>query len=412
MTTPQSSSLIGHPGLFSFISARALSAFAIQILGVAVGWQIYAITHSAASLGFVGLAQFLPMLICVFHAGYAADRYNRKYIVLCCEIFEALTASAMAYASFIKALTPTEIYILVGILGLCRAFERPAQQTFLPSLVPSAVFPRAAALSSSVFQFACVAGPSAGGLLYGLGAGVCYSLCAIGFLLAFFSTALIQLEPQTRLSLSPSGMTSVLGGIAFLRQKPTILGAISLDLFAVLLGSSIALLPIFATDILHSDPLGLGMLRAAPGIGALLISIIYARHPLTRHAGWWMFASVTIFGIATIAFGVSRSITFSVILLAITGGADVISVVIRSTLVQLGTPDAMRGRVSSVNALFIGSSNQLGEFESGMLAELLNPTAAVVLGGVGTLLITGLWIILFPSLRRLDRLEAITPETV
>ena len=412
MATPSSPSLIGHPGLFAFISTRALSAFAIQILGVAVGWQIYAITHSAASLGLVGLAQFLPMLICVFHAGYIADRYNRKYIVLCCEIVEALAAAGMAYTSFIKVITPTEIYTLVGILGLCRAFERPAQQTFLPSLVPAAVFPRATALSSSVFQFACVAGPSAGGLLYGLGAGVCYTLCALGFFFAFISTTLIHLEPQTRLSTTSSGMASVFGGIAFLRQKPTMLGAISLDLFAVLLGSSIALLPIFATDILHSDPVGLGMLRAAPGIGALIVAAICARHSFTRHAGVWMFASVAIFGVTTIAFGFSRSITLSVILLAIGGGSDVISVMIRSTLVQLGTPNEMRGRVSSVNTLFIGSSNQLGEFESGMLAELLDPTAAVVLGGVGTLLITGLWMMFFPSLRRLDRLESITPETV
>ena len=407
---PAPSSLIGHPGLFSALSARALSTFAAQVLAVAVGWQVYALTHSAASLGLVGLAQFLPMMACIFPAGHAADQYNRKRIVLVCQTIETIAAAGMAYASFTNHLAPGMIYGLVALFGACKAFEMPAQQTFLPSLVPAAVFPRAAALSSSLFQFSCIAGPSVGGLLYGLGAGLCYTLCAIGFMLALLATSLMKLEAPTRARQPPS-LAAVFGGIAFLRRKPTMLGAISLDLFAVLLGGATAMLPIFATDILHSGPMGLGLLRAAPAIGALVVAAVLARHPLGRHSGLWMFGAVAIFGLATIAFGLSRSTALSVIMLAILGGADVVSVMVRGALVQLGTPDDMRGRVSAVNMLFIGSSNQLGEFESGMLAQLLGPVPAVVLGGIGTLVITGVWMTLFPGLRRLDRLDSITTET-
>ncbi|MFT9418619.1 MFS transporter [Acetobacter sp.] len=406
-----SPSLLRHPGLAAVIGARALSAFAGQVQAVAVGWQVYALTHSAAALGFVGLAQFLPMVAFIFPAGHAADQHNRQRIVVACQSIELLAAAFMAYASFTHQLNATMIYGLVAIFGTCKAFEMPAQQTFLPSIVPPALFPRATALSASLFQVASIAGPSLGGLLYGLGAGVCYSLCAISFAVAALATGSMVITSPVR-PRQPATLAAVFGGIAFLRRKPTMLGAISLDLFAVLLGGATAMLPIFATDILHAGPWGLGLLRAAPAIGALLVATVLARHPLGRHAGRWMFTAVAIFGVATILFGFSHSIAVSVLMLAILGGADVVSVMVRGALVQLGTPDEMRGRVSAVNMLFIGSSNQLGEFESGMLAAVMGPVAAVVLGGVGTLVVTGIWMGLFPGLRKLDRLEDITTDTV
>lgn len=401
--------LLSQPGLVSALTSRTLGAFSSQVQAVAVGWQIYALTHSAAALGFVGLAQFLPMVAFIFPAGHAADQHDRRRIVITCQAIEALAAAFMALASFAHFLAPGMIYGLVALFGVCRAFEMPAQQTFLPSLVPTSVFPRAAALSSSLFQVASIAGPSLGGLLYGLGAGVCYALCAAGFAIAALATTSMTLRFPAR-PRQPATLAAVFGGISFLRRKPAMLGALSLDLFAVLLGGATAMLPLFATDILHAGPWGLGLLRAAPAIGALLVATVLARYPLGRHAGRWMFVSVMIFGVATIIFGLSRSIPVSILALAVLGGADVISVMVRSALVQLGTPDEMRGRVSAVNMLFIGSSNQLGEFESGMLASAIGAVPAVVVGGIGTLVITAVWMALFPGLRELDRLDDITPD--
>ncbi|MCP9319371.1 MFS transporter [Acetobacter persici] len=401
--------LLSQPGLVAALTSRTLGAFSSQVQAVAVGWQIYALTHSAAALGFVGLAQFLPMVAFIFPAGHAADQRDRRRIVITCQAIEALAAAFMALASFAHFLAPGMIYGLVALFGVCRAFEMPAQQTFLPSLVPTSVFPRAAALSSSLFQVASIAGPSLGGLLYGLGAGVCYALCAAGFAIAALATTSMTLRFPAR-PRQPATLAAVFGGISFLRRKPAMLGALSLDLFAVLLGGATAMLPLFATDILHAGPWGLGLLRAAPAIGALLVATVLARYPLGRHAGRWMFVSVMIFGVATIIFGLSRSIPVSILALAVLGGADVISVMVRSALVQLGTPDEMRGRVSAVNMLFIGSSNQLGEFESGMLASAIGAVPAVVVGGIGTLVITAVWMALFPGLRDLDRLDDITPD--
>lgn len=401
--------LLSQPGLVAALTSRTLGAFSSQVQAVAVGWQIYALTHSAAALGFVGLAQFLPMVAFIFPAGHAADQHDRRRIVITCQAIEALAAAFMALASFAHFLAPGMIYGLVALFGVCRAFEMPAQQTFLPSLVPTSVFPRAAALSSSLFQVASIAGPSLGGLLYGLEAGVCYALCAAGFAIAALATTSMTLRFPAR-PRQPATLAAVFGGISFLRRKPAMLGALSLDLFAVLLGGATAMLPLFATDILHAGPWGLGLLRAAPAIGALLVATVLARYPLGRHAGRWMFVSVMIFGVATIIFGLSRSIPVSILALAVLGGADVISVMVRSALVQLGTPDEMRGRVSAVNMLFIGSSNQLGEFESGMLASAIGAVPAVVVGGIGTLVITAVWMALFPGLRELDRLDDITPD--
>lgn len=407
-TTLPASSLLRQPGLLAFFSGRTLSAFSSQVQAVAVGWQIYALTHSAAVLGFVGLAQFLPMVSLIFPAGHVADHFNRQRIVITCQMVEMTAALFMAVTSYLNLVGPWGIYAMVALFGACRAFEMPAQQTFLPALVPTSMFPRAAALSSSLFQVAAVAGPSIGGLLYGLGADVCYALCAVGFGVAALATSRIVLSFPAR-QRQPITLMSVFGGITFLRQQPAMLGAISLDLFAVLLGGATALLPLYADQILHAGPLGLGLLRAGPALGAVLTAIFMTRYPLKRHAGRIMFVAVAIFGVATIVFGLSHSVTLSVLALMVLGAADVISVMIRGALVQLGTPDEMRGRVSAVNMLFIGSSNQLGEFESGMLASLIGAVPAVVVGGVGTLAVTALWAWMFPGLRKLDRLDDIKP---
>ena len=393
-----------HPGVAGLLFSRSGSALAYQMQSVAIGWQIYALTHRALSLGMVGLAQFLPMVLLIFVAGHAADRFDRRRLAAVCQLVEMLGACGLAAASILHALTPALIYVAVALLGAARAFEAPCMQAMLPSLVPRALFSRAAALFSSVFQSVTIIGPSVGGLLYGVGAPVPYAFCACLFAAAAICTCLIpgRAPPPPE----PVSLAAVFGGIAFIRRRPDILGAISLDLFAVLLGGATALLPVYARDILQAGPFALGLLRAAPAVGALVLSLILARHPIGGRAGPLMFGAVALFGLATIVFGLSRSLPLSIAALAVLGAADVVSVVVRSSLVQLQTPDSMRGRVSAVNMLFIGASNQFGEFESGTLAALIGAVPAVVLGGVGTLAVTLLWMRLFPTLRRLDRLEA------
>jgi MFS family permease len=351
------------------------------------------------------LAQFLPVAALIFVAGHVVDRHDRRHIAAICQMLSAAAAMALAVASITGAATPPMIYAIVVVSGAARAFEAPARQALLPSLVPAALFSQAAALSSSTFQAAVIVGPSAGGLLYGLGPGTAYGVCAASCLAAAVSTWCVPRPPAIAGSPEPPSLASFFGGITFIRQRPDILGAISLDLFAVLLGGATALLPIYASDILHAGPVGLGLLRAAPAVGALAVSAWLARWPMRRHLGHRMFLAVAVFGIGTIVFGLSRSMPLSVAALAVLGAADVVSVVIRSTLVQLRTPDGMRGRVGAVNMLFIGSSNQLGEFESGTLAALVGAVPAVVIGGVGTLAVTVIWMTLFPHLRRLDRVE-------
>jgi MFS family permease len=403
MSTTQTR-LLAHPGLLPMMSGRALSSMAAQMQSVAVGWQIYVLTHSAFSLGLVGLAQFLPVITLALVAGHVVDRSDRRRIASLCQAIAGVSALALAAAAFTHNLTPAMIYCLVIVTGAARAFEGPSLQALLPALVPAGIYPRAAALSSSLFQTATIAGPSLGGLLYGLGPHIAYATCAGVFFLA--SAATLRVPPIRRAAaLEPPSLKVFFGGLTFIRQRPEILGAISLDLFAVLLGGATALLPIYAHDILQAGPIGLGLLRAAPALGALAVSAWLARHPLRGGLGPKMFCAVGVFGIGTILFGLSTSLPLSVALLALLGGADVVSVVIRSTLVQMRTPDAMRGRVAAVNMLFIGSSNQLGEFESGTLAALIGAVPTVVLGGIGTLLVAGAWMSLFPTLRRLDKLE-------
>ena len=397
--------LLRTPGLAWLLFSRSGSGLAYQMQAVAIGWQIYALTHRPLSLGLVGLAQFAPMLLLIFVSGHVADRFDRRRIVAICQCIEMLGAAALATLSLLHALTPALIYLLVALLGAARAFEQPCLQALLPSLVPAALFARAAAAASSLSQSVTIVGPSVGGLLYAAGAQVPYGICALLFAAAAFCISMVSRGPPPP-PREPVSLQAVFGGLVFIRQRPEILGAISLDLFAVLLGGATALLPVYAHDILHAGPIGLGMLRGAPAVGALTVAVALARRPIGGRAGVRMFASVALFGIATIVFGLSRSLPLSIAALAVLGGADVVSVVVRSSLVQLRTPDPMRGRVSAVNLLFIGTSNQLGEFESGTLAALIGAVPAVVVGGVGTLLVTLLWMRLFPTLRKLDRLEA------
>ncbi|MBO1074434.1 MFS transporter [Roseomonas marmotae] len=402
--SPEEQRLLRHPGLMAFLGSRSLSALAYQMQTVAVGWQIYELTRSPLALGLVGLAQFLPMVLLVFVSGQVVDRFDRRRIAACCQIVSALCAATFAFASFAGAVTPAMIYTLIAIFGAARAFEGPSLQALLPALVPASLFSRAAALSSSAFQTVTIIGPSAGGLLYGLGAGVVYSIVAAIAATAALASFLIRHRQPERVREKVT-LAAVFGGLHFIRSRPEIMGAISLDLFAVLLGGATAMMPLYAHDILHAGPWGLGVLRGAPAVGALLVSVWLARRPIRRHAGLLMFASVAVFGLATVVFGLSTWLPLSALALAVLGGADVVSVVVRSTLVQLRTPDEMRGRVAAVNMLFIGTSNQLGEFRSGTLAAVTGPVAAVVLGGIGTIIVAGLWMRLFPKLRDLQRLD-------
>jgi len=400
-----STSLVEHRSFVLFWFARVAAMVAHQMLAVGVGWQIYALTGSALDLGLVGLAQFIPSFLLMLVAGHVADRFDRRRVLQACVIVEALAAGGLALGSYQGWITERWIFTLIFIVGAARAFQMPAMAALLPLVVPRHLFPRAIASNSAATQAAVIAGPALGGFVYVAGAGAVYSASAAMFVATGLITAAIRLaHPQGRSE--AVGLDSVFAGIRYIRAHPAILGAISLDLFAVLLGGATALLPIYARDILDTGPWGLGLLRSSTAVGALAMALYLARRPLKRHAGPLMFAAVALFGIATIVFGVSRSFALSLIALAVMGAADMVSVVVRSSLVQLQTPDAMRGRVSAVNALFIGTSNQLGEFESGVTAAWFGVVPSVVIGGLGTLAVISLWVHLFPPLVRVDRLDA------
>jgi predicted MFS family arabinose efflux permease len=351
----------------------------------------------------VGLFQFLPALVMTLPAGHVADRLHRGRIFASCMGVQALIALLLILAAQGGFATRELILAISVALGVARAFQMPAQQALTPLLVPQELLPRAIALSSSGMQAAIMCGPALGGVLYTTGPVTVYGSCA-GLLLMAAALTLVVRYPHRPSTLAAT-WGSVLAGFAFVWQRKVLLGATSLDLFAVLLGGATALLPIYARDILHTGPAGLGLLRAAPAAGALVMSLVLIRWPLHRKVGHRLLAAVAVFGVATVVFGLSTDFGLSLLALVITGAADSISVVTRMTLVQLETPDEMRGRVSAVNSIFIGASNQLGEFESGATAALMGPVGSVVLGGVGTLLVAGLWLRLFPALARRDRLE-------
>ena len=396
-------SILRHTPFALFLFARLATTIAFQMQAVAVGWQGYELTGSAFYLGLVGLAQFLPMFLLTLAVGHVADRYDRRRIAGACQIVEALAAGALALGSLSASLSRESLLAIVFVVGAARAFEGPSMHALVPSLVPGPLIPRAAAWNASAHQTATILGPALGGLLYAAGPTTVYAAASGLFLGASLFLALIRIE-WVRPKREPVSLRSLFAGIAFIRSRPAILGAVSLDLFAVLLGGATALLPIYARDLLGTGPWGLGLLRSAPAIGALSMSVFLARHPLQRRVGRTMFGAVAIFGVATIVFGVSTSFLLSFAMLVVLGAADVISVVIRFSLVQIETPDAMRGRVTAVTSMFVGTSNQLGEFESGVTAALFGVVPAVLIGGAGTLLVMIIWLRLFPELARIDSL--------
>ncbi|MEO8459294.1 MAG: MFS transporter [Dokdonella sp.] len=400
-----SQSLRRHPAFWQFWCSRMATSFAFQMLSVAVGWQIYDLTGSAFDLGMIGLVQFVPSLLLALPAGHVADQFDRRRIVLICQIVECIAIVALAIGTFLHGFGEIAILVIVFLIGVAKAFEFPTLQALLPGLVPPSILPRAMAVNASAGQMAMIAGPAIGGLLYIAGPDVVYAVAAVLYLIA----AIVMWRLKHRrvpLRREPPTLRSLFAGVGFIRKRPVVLGAISLDLFAVLLGGATALLPIFARDILHTGPWGLGLLRAAPAVGALLMSLWLARHSLQRRVGHVMFASVAGFGIGTIVFALSTSFYLSLAALFSLGALDMISMVIRESLVQLETPDAMRGRVTAVNAIFINTSNQLGEFESGITAACFGAVPAALIGGIGTLIVTGLWMWGFPALRRRERLHS------
>jgi MFS family permease len=421
--------LFSHKPFLFYFWARSFSEFAYQMAAVAVGWQVYSLTRSAFDLGMVGLVQFIPTAVLVFAAGHAADRYDRRRVVQVCQIVEGLTATLLAWASFAGHLNVREIFAAVAVLGTAAAFESPAAAALLPGVAPEGMLQKGTAFSAGGFQAAMICAPALGGLAYARSPGAPYTVMAVFWLLAGMLNGAIKLarpgldqpgldqpgldqpgldqprlgEPGT--GKEPPTLAALFAGVGFVRRNPAILGTISLDLFAVLLGGATALLPIYARDILHTGPWGLGVLRSAPAVGALLMTAVLARHALTRRVGMRMFQAVIVFGLATLVFAVSHLIWLSLLALFIMGAADTVSVVIRTSLVQLRTPDEMRGRVGAVNFLFINASSQLGEFESGITAALFGAMPAAVLGGVGTVAVALLWMKLFPTLRNVERLE-------
>jgi len=378
---------------------------AYQMLTVAVGWQVYSLTGSALALGFVGLVQFLPAFALVLVVGHAADRFDRRHVLRVCQLVAIVAVVTLATGSAMGWITEHTIFALVFVVGCARAFEMPTMQALLPALVPLRLLPRAVASSASAGQTAIILGPAAGGLLYVAGPAWTYTACVAAYVAAVTLVSMIRYErpltPRT-----PVTLNSVFAGLSFIRSRQALLGAITLDMVAVLLGGATALLPIYAKEVFGTGPWGLGLLRSAPAVGALTMALYLARHPLQRHAGRTMFIAVAIFGVATIGFGLSRWSPLSLLYLVTLGAADMVSVVVRSSLIQLSTPDHMRGRVGAVNAMFIGTSNQLGEFESGVTAAWFGTVASVVIGGLGTLIVVGLWMRAFPALLAVDRVDA------
>jgi MFS family permease len=400
---PRTRDLFAQRRFMRYWLSRVTGNLANQMLLLAIAWQMYDLTGSAWDLGLVGLYQFAPALLLTLVAGQVADRWNRGHIILFCFVAQAVTSAVLLAAAADESLRRELLLVLSVVLGAARAFQMPAQQALLPLLVSDRLFPRAMAFSAAGLQVSVMGGPALGGLLFAAGAPVVYAACL--FFMVGSAVLMWQVKlPAVLKSSEPVTLQSVLAGVVFVWRSKLLLGAVSLDLFAVLLGGATALLPIYAKDILLVGPWGLGLLRAAPAAGALVLSMALTRWPLQRHVGRRLLLSVGVFGLAIVVFALSTSFWLSMLALAVSGAADMVSVVIRQTLVQLETPDAMRGRVSAVNTVFIGASNQLGEFESGATAALMGPVAAAVAGGLGTVAVAWLWVRWFPTLAQRDRL--------
>lgn len=388
-----------------YLAARFLGEAAALALSVAVGWTVYEVSHAPLALGIAGLAQFLPMFLLTLPAGELCDRISSRKVLIAGLALQGLCAIAF----LLWAMTPSPslwaFFAILLVLGAARAFADPAGQALLPLLVPDERLPRAIAWASSAWQVAVIAGPALGGLAYAGGPAVAYGICGTGFLAAMLSVTQLGGRPAAPAEGADlkKRMGRVVEGIVFIWSRPVVLGAISLDLFAVLLGGATALLPVYARDILHVGPVGLGLMRSAPAVGACLVALLQVRRPPERRVGATLFAAVAVFGIATLVFAFSHSPALSLSALLVLGASDMVSVNIRTSLVQLATPDAMRGRVSAVNLLFIGASSELGAFESGVVTALIGTVPAVAFGGLGTLVVAAVWMRLFPALRSADR---------
>jgi MFS family permease len=400
-----------HPDFVLFEIARFLIVSAVEMQAVAVGWQVYDITKRALDLGLVGLAQFLPGILLFLVSGHASDRFERRKVLAACYAGYAVCSGLLLFLATRGAHAVFPIYLVLILLGVVRSFNGTASRSILPQLVPDEHFANAVAWNASTFQAATIIGPSLGGILYAAfrGPSAVYAVAMITAVGGLISAIRIRTRPQTR-KREPMTMKTVFAGLHFIWREKLILGAISLDLFAVLLGGAVALLPVYAREILHTGPWGLGLLRTAPGVGAAAMAVALAHRPLRGRAGPTLLWSVAGFGVCTIIFGISANLVVSLISLILLGAVDMISVIIRATLVQVRTPDEMRGRVNAVDMVFIGTSNELGQFESGLTAQWFGTVPAVLLGGVGTLVVIAIWAWIFPDLRRIAALGAINSK--
>jgi MFS family permease len=398
-----------HPGFVLFQVARFLIVAAVEMQAVAVGWQVYEITKRPLDLGYVGLAQFLPGILLFPISGHASDHFERRHVLSACYAGYAVCFALLLALARGGVHSVHSIYVVLILIGVVRSFNSTASRSILPQLVPEVHFPNAVAWNASIFQAATILGPSFGGILYAAfrGPSVVYVVAMLTAIGATASSFRIKPEVKARPPREPMSLKTVFAGLHYIWRKKLILGAISLDLFAVLLGGAVALLPVYAREILHTGPWGLGLLRTAPGVGAAMMAVLLAHRPLRGRSGPTLLWSVAGFGIFTIIFGLSRSLTISLIALLLLGASDMVSVIIRATLTQLATPDEMRGRVTAVDMIFIGTSNEFGQFESGVTAQWFGTVPAVVLGGIGTLVVIAVWAWLFPELRHAGELTAI-----
>lgn len=410
--TPETSSAnryaaFRHSAFSRYWAARFLTTFATQIVSVAVGWQIYDLTRDPFDLGLVGIIQFAPSLLLVLVTGSVADKFGRRLIMALAAFLEAGCALALLYLTWRGLTGPGEVFVILFMFGIARAFFGPASASLVANLVPAEDFANAIAWNSSAWQTATIVGPVAGGLLYGLSATTAYGVATAFMLIAGLLIMSIP-KPAQHSETEKTSLETIFAGFRYIWSEKIVLGAISLDLFAVLLSGAVALLPVYARDILELGPWGLGLLRAAPGIGAIMVAIWLTSHPIRDHAGMIMLFFVAMFGAFTIVFGVSTVPWLSIFALAMLGATDMISVYVRETLIQLWTPDRVRGRVNAVNMVFVGASNELGEFRAGTMAALIGTVPAVVIGGVGAIAVAGIWAVVFPALRKVRRLDGRT----
>ena len=401
---PNPLAVLRYRGYAAYAAARFCTTLCWQMLSVAVGWQVYALTRNPLDLGYLGLVQFLPFVLLVLPGGHVADHTDRRLVLITAYTASALCAGTLAWFSLSGLMSVWPIFAVMVVFGAGRAFWMPASQAMTPNLVPPEAFPSAVALNSMLFEAGVIAGPALGGVLYLIGPSVVY--CTVAGMLLVAVTLIFTIKPvRAREAAESSHTADLLDGLRYVLHRRALLGAISLDLFGVLFGGATALLPAYARDVLHVGPAGLGLLRTATGLGATITAVFLVVSPIERHVGRWMFAGVTLFGAATVVFGISRSFTVSLIALVLLGIGDMVSVYIRHVLIQLETPDAIRGRVSAVGSMFVGASNELGEFESGLTARWFGLVPAVVLGGVVTLVVVGAYLKLFPELRVMDRFK-------